>query len=720
MKKKELLKMPVLELTEKMRQKALNAEPEKKYPWSDEIQYNYNVYFRAATQGENLEIDVYLTEQIRCGRMKPAYRIFFDKKSDDFITFDVEKQKWTASRVDNLKWSEGSSFWDERLYMEKEEEKCVMDYLGLTCLKDMEFWQCKCRKKQRLDAYKRRAGKWDAVMRKIPSLPKDWNTWIAKHVIAEHYMFYTYKRGGKIYGRCSCCGKEQVLYKPKYNKKSICKSCRHPVTYKSTGKCGRIWTKNYTAHILQRMGSSIVSREFRARAFYPKGQFDKPEISVWEERRLLLDQNGKEKAYYFGEYKDKKLHWIETGVCHYRPMYYYPDSRYYTEKGTVYKRTLPDLAKKELKRTGIWQIVKTGQSIAPEIYLLAVKEKPVIEKVAKAGMERLALDLMRSTWEIRLGEAGRLHQCLCINRIQLKRLRANNGGTEFLKWLQYENLWQKKIDDEVITWFIQNKIGIPQMAFINDRMSPRQVMNYLIRQQKKMAGESCSKVLSVWKDYLDMAKKCGTDTNDPIIYRAADLRKRHDEMVRQMEEQKNESRVRGILEQYPDLNHVLASLKEKYSYQNETYAVVVPENVQDLLHEGDTLHHCVNKTDNYFERISKGETYILFLRKTDELSVPYYTLEVEPGGTIRQKRTKYNRQNEDIKEATEFLKTWQKVVRERLTKEERAQAKWSTKLRTEEYEKLRKDGVKIAQGAYRGKLLVELLEADLMENPNAA
>lgn len=720
MKKKRLLEMPVLELTEKMRKKALSAKPEKKCDWSNEIRYNYNTYFRAAVEKEILRIEVYFTHRIRSGCMRPAYRIFFDKKADDFLTFDMEKQKWTSSRIDNLKWPGSYSNWDDRLYLEREEETCVVDYLGLKSFRDLDYWQYKLREEQRLSAYKRRAEKWDAIMERVPPLPKDWSTWLAKHVISEHYMFYEYKRGGKITGRCSRCGKEQILYKPKYNKTGICKNCRHPVIYKSTGKCGRMWTKRYTAHILQRMDGGVVSRQFHTYAFYPKGCFDKTEISFWEDRRLLLDQNGNEKAYYFGEYKDRMRHWIETDVCQYEPLHYYSNPRHYTEKGMVYKRTLPDLSKNELNRTGIWEAVRSGESFAPEIYLLAVKEKPVIEKAAKAGMGRLAVDLAQSTLDIRLSHIGKLHQCLDIDRNQLKRLRTNNGGSEYLKWLQYEGQGQKKIDDEVIAWFIGNEIEVQQISFIRDRMSPRQVMNYLIKQQKKRTGESCSKVLSAWKDYLNMAEKCRFDVNDPIIYRAADLWKRHDEMVRRMEEQKNEYRVREILEQYPNLNHILASLKEKYGYQDEKYAVVVPENVGDLLHEGDTLHHCVNKTDNYYDRISEGETYILFLRRAGALSVPYYTLEVEPGGTIRQKRTEFNRQNEDIAEAAEFLKTWQKVVRKRMTKADLALAKRSRELRTEEYEKLRKDNVKIAQGTYGGQLLVDLLESDLMEIPDAA
>lgn len=47
---------------------------------------------------------------------------------------------------------------------------------------------------------------------------------------------------------------------------------------------------------------------------------------------------------------------------------------------------------------------------------------------------------------------------------------------------------------------------------------------------------------------------------------------------------------------------------------------------------------------------------------TDEPEDPYYTLEIEPDGTVRQKRTLFDRQHEDIEQATDFLRRWQKVV----------------------------------------------------------
>lgn len=45
----------------------------------------------------------------------------------------------------------------------------------------------------------------------------------------------------------------------------------------------------------------------------------------------------------------------------------------------------------------------------------------------------------------------------------------------------------------------------------------------------------------------------------------------------------------------------------------------------------------------YFQQIQTREAYILFVRLRQEIDRPYYTLEVEPDGTIRQRQTGYGR-----------------------------------------------------------------------------
>jgi hypothetical protein len=165
------------------------------------------------------------------------------------------------------------------------------------------------------------------------------------------------------------------------------------------------------------------------------------------------------------------------------------------------------------------------------------------------------------------------------------------------------------------------------------------------------------------------------------------------------------------------------SLKAKYEYANEIYSVIAPSCIEDILMEGQNLHHCLNKSDRYWERIERREAYVLFLRKTAEPDQSYYTLEVEPNGTIRQKRTMYDRQNEDIKDATIFLAEWQKVISERLDAGDFELAKKSRVLREQDYAELREQKAIIHVGDFAGQLLADVLLADLMENtalPKAA
>ena len=170
---------------------------------------------------------------------------------------------------------------------------------------------------------------------------------------------------------------------------------------------------------------------------------------------------------------------------------------------------------------------------------------------------------------------------------------------------------------------------------------------------------------------------------------------------------------------YPHVNDICKEIQEKYAYADETYTIIAPSNVLDILTEGRMLHHCVGNNgagERYYDRIERRESFILFLRRTDEPKDPYYTLEVEPDGTVRQKRTLFDRQHEDIEQATEFLLKWQKVISTRLTGQDLKLAQRSRELRNEEFIQMQKDRVVIHTGHLAGQLLAEVLLADLMEN----
>lgn len=144
-------------------------------------------------------------------------------------------------------------------------------------------------------------------------------------------------------------------------------------------------------------------------------------------------------------------------------------------------------------------------------------------------------------------------------------------------------------------------------------------------------------------------------------------------------------------------------------------AAVLSEGIK----EGRMLHHCVGNDgagERYYDRIERRESFIMFLRRAEEPEDPYYTLEIEPDGTVRQKRTLFDRQHEDIEQATEFLQKWQKVIAARLTGQDLKLAAQSRVLRNEEFIQMKKDRVVIHTGHLAGHLLADVLLADLMEN----
>lgn len=422
------------------------------------------------------------------------------------------------------------------------------------------------------------------------------------------------------------------------------------------------------------------------------------------------------RSYYWGDYKNKSIRWVAGPIVY---NYYF---HYYRSGGTgrVYGKTLPQLEKTVLRSTGLVKWLRENHlQENPKRYLRIVGAVPQLEQIMKANLPRLASECIEDadkvSKHIKNREATALTKALGIDSQELARLRKHNGGALMLGWLQKEKEYGRPIADEVISWFCSKKIDVFKLDFIWGKMNPLQIYHYLQRQMKE-SGESAGQVLTTWQDYLSMAEKLGIDTSDEIIYRARLLRLRHDELVKRMKEKSSEQQALDVLKKYPNVDAICQSVKDKFEYENEQYAIVAPCSALDIIVEGQMLHHCVGSSDRYWDRIERHEAYVLFLRKTSTPHIPYYTLEVEPDGTVRQTRTKFDRQEADIEQARAFLQEWQAVAAKRLTASDREKAGMSRVLREQEFEQMRKDDVRISFGDLAGRRLVDVLAADLMEN----
>lgn len=305
------------------------------------------------------------------------------------------------------------------------------------------------------------------------------------------------------------------------------------------------------------------------------------------------------------------------------------------------------------------------------------------------------------------------------DRQKINRLRDKNGGMIMLGWLQWSDAQGRKLSDAVLEWYQKFKISADYYMKIGCEkyLSPEQLMNYLERQRRDGNGKSAvGTLLCTYSDYISMAKKLGKNLDDEMVHRPRELKRRHDELVKEFELRREEMKIiadreraeeeaRRMEEKYPGAESILEEIRHKYEYSDETYRIMVPRNFFEITREGMALHHCVGHTERYFDRILQRETYICFLRRQQEPEKPYYTIEVEPGGTIRQHRGMYDEEPE-IDEVKPFLRKWQKEIRRRMSKADHEYAKASAVKREQNMEELRrKNNTRVLEG-----LMEDLME----------
>lgn len=720
--KKDLLAMQPLKATDEMLKVERADVPREVSGRYGGPYRKHPLFTRCQVENDILKVALFFPDALRTGGCLPSYEVFIDRAAKKFITYDRMEDKWRAAKVDRLQWPRYIRSTDDP-WMSSDDTKAVQTYLGgkKGCYAGVLEYQEKLRDEALERRHRKETDPWDVDLSLTPGLPRDWDRWVDKVGIPQNYIFYRYKKRGAKQGHCTYCGKDVTLAaKPRHNRTGRCPCCRHEITFKATGKQARFSTGLNCVYLLQPRPDGFVIREFWAERFYRKDAWDCPEVRCHEQRRVILDFQLNRRTYYMGLYKNRTYRWI-AGMP--STSYYSPEAKYYAigdKPGRVYGKTLPRMLTGPLGRTGLLELLRGNGMVAnPDDYFYVLKERPQLEQLAKAGLPRLTVesipnyDYEDSLLKRDLGHG--LARAMDIDTQRLGRLRRYNGGQAFLAWLQWEKEQDTQVDDAVILDLCQWDVTPDKLSFILDRMRPLQVRNYLRRQ---IAGSrmDCDQVLTTWRDYLSMAKKLKMDTDDPIIYRVKLLRRRHDELVVRCQQKDHKRQAVPIRKKFPNVDQICRSLKKKYEYADETYAVIAPNGIVDILVEGTMLCHCIGSSEHYWDRIQRHETYILFLRKVSNPQMPYYTLEIEPDGTVRQKRTKFDRQNSDIVDAKKFLAKWQKVVAERLTGEDRKKAGKSRILREQEFEQMRQDNVIIHAGHLAGRRLVDVLTADLMEN----
>lgn len=725
MRKSELRALRALPATKEMMEKGKRYEERTETRWYNKKKYTvivpeYDLLVRVQNLNGYIKVALFLPEMMRKDIKTPKYEIFVNQKGNEWITRELDaegkEKRWLTSMITNLDQVELYRYCtgNVKIFLNSDGMKTLNKLEVDKCahrkgLWRLQRWQQEQRDKQIEEKEKKEQEPWDKDMELIPKVAPGFKEWMRKDVAQEYYIFYKYDPKGAKIGYCSRCKREVAISRPKHGLKTRCPRCKAEAEFKSSGRIKTLSTHTYEAQVIQKIKGGIVIRTFEQRQYYREAKYKEPYIDTRECERVLIFEGGTIKRYEWTSYKNKKMRWVL-------------DERYYPGKRTwfgsdeikLYKRNLTQLKKHSLLKQSainLWEKLP----VSAESYLVIEKGNPAVEMLAKIGMFRLSKGIIRGRYDVKLLDQRQteIAKMLKIDKARLKRLKEMDANAEMLRWMQFEKMHNTIWPDEMIKDFGNALFSTAELNFLKIPISFVKSYNYM-KKQAAIMGEGLKQVLTTWRDYINMAEQMKMNTEVEQIAKPKDLKFAHDELVLMTKTKGLEKQAKDIEKKWPKVNEQLPKLK-KFEFTLNEYTIVAPDIVLDIVKEGVVLSHCVHACDYYFERIQNDESYLFFLRKSKQPDMPWYTLEVEPSGNIRQKRTTGDNQNADFDKAVKFLKKWQQYFKKQLTKEEEELGKKADELRKKNYKQLRKDGNRVWHGKLQGQLLADVLEADFME-----
>ena len=191
--------------------------------------YKRGLYMRCRVQDGILKVALFAPQHMRMGGRLPVYELYIDKNKKQFLTLDCPNQKWRTATLHYLVcYSSIPYFQSGEKWISREGKKVLRNYFGTENgdYDTIVHFQNGIRDEELKRRRKKETDPWDEDLKQTPPLPKDWDRWVRKVGIPEHYMFYQYTRSKHKTGYCTYCEKEMPIRNPKHNAEGICPKCR--------------------------------------------------------------------------------------------------------------------------------------------------------------------------------------------------------------------------------------------------------------------------------------------------------------------------------------------------------------------------------------------------------------------------------------------------------------------------------------------------------------
>ena len=646
--------------------------------------------------------------ELEKGKRNPRLRTFFDV--DDYITQDLSssKVKWLTGRIDAITgagwWCLDSANYRNVQYVVDSEATRIMideafpqDGTGHYWMQRIYKWQSDILQKRLEARHERELAQTNETMKLVPELPAGFDHWAEYEGMKRFNAIpYIYSKKNVVSAYCPVCNTELNLDKRKINIRrgtiTNCPACG------SEGKLLPIsadfnperWKDHWVAIIQRTCGDydGFVIRYFGAQLSYAKkyGCWPKRIFGMYEAVRTFYTEDArgawKEAVFEFAPYKNSGMpRWIPYA------------NKHDADGAVLYTSNLPlELIGTPWQYCSVdrLQMLVGSEEIHLPVFMRFFRNARYFEYLIKAGMSNLVQDLSEYSYGTRKinGDGTTIEEIFGLKKPYMKILRQLNGGYDALVLIQQIQKDGVLPKTEEVKLFIDTFGADKGLMHIIDgyskQMSITRFVGYITRQantdritRKQMdaygfcghgkwetVAEAKARAvqdrMSDWTDYVTNAKQLGMDLTDIYYLLPKDLTEAHNHVMHEVEKLQQEKAAAARKKMNAKIRKIMESMTgvAAIDMKTESLMIVLPKDGDDLKHEGSILHHCVG---TYADKVAKGLTMILFVRKADHPDVPYFTMEWQ-NNEIRQLRGKYN--CDPPKEVLAFAKAFEKKMRE--------------------------------------------------------
>ena len=492
---------------------------------------------------------------------------------------------------------------------------------------------------------------------KIPPARPDTEQQFREFCIRNKFLLYDGKKN-----RCVCtnCGGGFDIapgeYSHMHGQRDVCPSCESKVTCLSAGRGRACYEERHRLLTFASDGESlwVVSNDILVRF----DDFAKAQIYIHCNEVFKI--NAEEQRHW--RYKDGWFsyppYWDELKSLNVAPL---PAAPYCCSKYEmhVFTEGIEEILKNSDCRFLIGKDLRHELQWPSGITWIALQMKyPALELLRKGGFDKLARERLTLGFNYQGAvniRARTIEKALRISKKWVKAFRRAGISKELssreLKSFQQADEKKKQfIIDNFEAWsdLIHRHRAEESVKVIETVTTLEKYMKYMTKQ-----GQSD---VILYEDYLRSARALGWDLSRKSIMFPKDLKAAHDEAAELLEIEKNSEIDKRISAHAVDIE-----------YRTDDLAIICAKSQGELNEESRVLHHCVR---TYGEKVASGRTLIYFVRKTSEINLPYYTLEIDPlTGKVIQCRGEHNRSMTPEVEAFRngFEKTFQNMLKKGAT-----------------------------------------------------